>query len=158
MYRTVLLAYDSSLEGARALREGALIARACGARVVLLSVVPNTAGLQMAEGVYGGCVAQQLESYKDLLKRATAWLEARGFQPTARIAIGEPAPMIGKVAREVEADLVVVGHHRTKFLARWWSGSTNAYLCDTVGCSVLIASNSLTDEAFDASLQRMSAT
>lgn len=33
MFRTVLLAYDGSPEGALALREGALLAKACGAQV-----------------------------------------------------------------------------------------------------------------------------
>ena len=54
MYRKIVLAFDGSEEGARALREGALLARACGAKVVLLSVVPETGGFVMAEGIQGG--------------------------------------------------------------------------------------------------------
>ena len=33
MYKRILLAYDGSLEGRTALREGALLARQCGAQV-----------------------------------------------------------------------------------------------------------------------------
>ena len=36
MFKTVLLAYDGSREGALALQEGALLAKACGAHVHLL--------------------------------------------------------------------------------------------------------------------------
>ncbi len=39
MYKKVLLAYDGSIEGRRALREGAKLAQFCGAEVFLLAVV-----------------------------------------------------------------------------------------------------------------------
>ena len=39
MYRKVLLAYDGSIEGRRALREGAKLAQLCRAEVFLLAVV-----------------------------------------------------------------------------------------------------------------------
>jgi nucleotide-binding universal stress UspA family protein len=157
MYKTVLLAYDGSLEGALALREGALLARRCGAKIVLLSVVPNTGGIQLAEGVAGGVVAHQHDSYKALLKRAVEWLRERGFEASAKIVVGEPAPTIGKVANEVEADLVVVGHQRRSALARWWSGSTNAYLSDNIGCSLLMACKPISDEAFDEEVRKITA-
>jgi len=150
MYKTILLAYDGSVEGAQALREGALLAKTCGAKVFLLSVIPNAAGLATPDGVYGDVVDQQIDGYKDLLKQAVAWLKQRGFEPVAKIGIGEPAPMIGRVAKEIAADLVVVGYHRKNFLSRWWSGSTQAYLSDNVSCSVLIACNSTDDDAFEA--------
>ncbi len=39
MYKKVLLAYDGSIEGRRALREGAKLAQLCRAEVFLLAVV-----------------------------------------------------------------------------------------------------------------------
>ena len=39
MYKKVLLAYDGSVEGRRALREGAKLAQLCRADVFLLAVV-----------------------------------------------------------------------------------------------------------------------
>jgi nucleotide-binding universal stress UspA family protein len=150
MFRTILLAYDGSLEGAMALREGALLAKACCAEVVLLSVAPETAGVQMAESVQGGVVAQLVESHKALLERGAEWLRQRGFKPTARLELGEPAPTIGRVAREMQADLVVVGHHKQSFISRWWSGSNDAYLSDHIGCSLLMCCNKMSDEAFEA--------
>jgi len=155
MYKTVLLAYDGSLEGALALREGALLARRCDAKIVLLSVVPNTGGIRIAEGVAGGVVAHQLDSYKALLKRAIDWLKERGFEVSAKIVVGEPAPTIGQVANEVSADLVVVGHQRRSTLSRWWSGSTNAYLSDNIGCSLLMACKPISDEAFEEEVKKI---
>jgi len=153
MYRRILLAYDGTAEGALALREGALLARQCCAQIVLLAVVPESSGTRLAEGVYGGAVAQQIDTYKDLLAGAVGWLEAHGYSPTAKLVVGEPAPVIGAVAQEVDADLVVVAHHHQGFLSRWWSGSTDSYLSDHLGCTLLIARNPLSDEAFDAAAQ-----
>jgi nucleotide-binding universal stress UspA family protein len=153
MYKRILLAYDGSREGALALREGALLAKACGAEVFLLSVVPESAGVRMAEGVSGGVVAQQVETYKELQARAIERLTELGFKPVARLVMGEPTPAIAAVAREIKADLVVVGHMHQSFLARWWSGSNQAYLCDNVGCSLLIACNPISDEEFEAAVK-----
>jgi nucleotide-binding universal stress UspA family protein len=153
MYKHVLLAYDGTLEGARALREGALLANTCRSKVMLLSVVPENAGTRTAESAYAGLVAQQVDEYKALLARAVERLKALGFNPSARLVVGEAAPTIGAVAKEISADLVVVGHHRQTFLSRWWSGSTDAYLSDHVHCSLLFASNGVSDDAFETEVK-----
>ena len=50
MYNKILLAYDGSIEGRRALREGARIAQLCRAEVFLLAVVEVSAGTGTLEG------------------------------------------------------------------------------------------------------------
>ena len=53
MYKKILLAYDGSREGLVALREGALLARQCGAQVFLLSVLSSSElGMSTDEGVH----------------------------------------------------------------------------------------------------------
>ena len=153
MYKSVLLAYDSSIEGAKALREGALLARRCGADVFLLSVVPRSADVQMAEGTFAGIVVGQTDSYKALLSRAVARLTDLGMKPRARLLVGEPAAVIGQVAREIGADLVVVGHRQQTLISRWWFGSTGAYLSDHISCSLLLARTSISDETFEAEMR-----
>ena len=149
MYKHVLLSYDGSIEGLRALREGALLAKACGAEVFLLSVVPMTAGTLIAETGDCGVVAAQNEQFRELLQRAVTRLKALGIEPKARLVKGEPTPVIGAVAREISADLVVVGYRPEGMLARWWLGSAQNYLCEQLGCSLLIARNPVSDEAFE---------
>ena len=154
MYKRILLAYDGSREGAIALREGALIAKACRAQVFLLSVVPETGGVLMVEGAgQGGVVGKMAEAYKEQLQRGVERLRSFGFDPIARLAVGEPSPCIGAVAREMKADLVVVGHRKQNFLARWWSGSTGAYLSDHIPCSLLLSRSEISDEAFEAAMR-----
>jgi nucleotide-binding universal stress UspA family protein len=154
MYRHILLAYDGTREGAIALREGALLARQCGAKVFVLSVLPETEGVLMAEGIYGDVVGQQMDEYRAILERGVAVLKRLGVDAVAKLVVGEPAPCIGAYAREVKAELVVLGHRRQNLLQRWWSGGTGAYISDHVACSVLIARNGISDEAFEAELAK----
>ena len=153
MYKKILLAYDGSAEGARALREGALVARVCGAEVFLLSVVPETSGVILADGSVAG--GERLDEYTALLERGISRLKELGFTPVARLVEGEPTAAIAGVAREIRADLVVVGHRTKNALSRWWTGSGKDYLSDHVGCSLLIACNAMSDETFDEAVRKL---
>ncbi len=153
MYTKILLAYDGSLEGARALREGALMARRCCADVFLLSVVPDTAGVILADGSVAG--GEKIDEYAALLDRGLNRLKQIGLKPESRLVEGEPTAVIAKVAREISADLVVVGHRTKHALSRWWAGSGADYLSDHVGCSLLIACNGMSDEDFDTAVKAL---
>ena len=152
MYERVILAYDGSLEGAIALREGAILARQCGAAVFILSVVPDSSGVRIAEGVHGGEVAQQVDRYREVLDRGVDRLTRLGMKPAAKLVMGDPARAIGAFAKEVRADLVVVGHQRRNMLERWWSGPAGAYISDHIHCTLMIARNAVSDEAFEAAM------
>ena len=138
MYRRILLAYDGSVEGRTALREGALLARQCGAEVFLLSVLADAGTLLFAE------------AFMDILNEGVARLRKLGFDPVAKLVRGQPAEEIGNFAREVGADLIVVGHRRQSAFDRWWSGPKGAYLMDYTDCSLLVARNAVSDEAIQA--------
>jgi nucleotide-binding universal stress UspA family protein len=156
MYERIILAYDGSREGLVALREGALLARTCGAKVYLLSVLPlaeSSATAPVADGGFSGAVAQPVDNYQALLDRGVNVLKKLGFDPVARLVVGEPAPQIGAFAREIDADLVVLGHRRRSFLERWWSGGTGGYVTEHVPCSVLIGRKPVSDDALAAELQ-----
>lgn len=146
MYQRVLLAYDGSREGRTALREGAIVAKRFGARIFLLSVAAETAGLRIGEAAYAGAVAYAQDTYASLFDEAMAKLTELGFRPEGRVVTGEPAEEIARYAREVQADLVVVGHRKKGLLERWWSGQTGAYLSDHLSCSLLIARGTISDE------------
>jgi nucleotide-binding universal stress UspA family protein len=139
MYGKVLLAYDGSVEGRLALREGAKLARLCSAEVFLLAVINLSTGIIMAEGSMPGAVEHQQDAYKKVLAEGVQRLEAMGFSPTARLEFGDPAQQIAKVADEIGASLVVVGHRRQTRLERWWGGSVGANLLEELQCSLLIA-------------------
>jgi nucleotide-binding universal stress UspA family protein len=73
-----------------------------------------------------------------------------GFDPVAKLVRGQPAEEIGNFAREVGADLIIVGHRRQSAFDRWWSGPKGAYLMDYTDCSLLVARNAISDEAIEA--------
>jgi len=50
LYKKVLLAYDGSIEGRLALREGAKLAQFCGAEVFLLAVVEIASSVAPLDG------------------------------------------------------------------------------------------------------------
>ena len=142
MYERVLLAYDGSREARTALREGALLARRFSSKVFLLCVVAENAG---------GIVLAR-DTYRELFDEAMERLRQFGFAPEGRFVAGEPAAQIAAYVREIGADLVVVGHRRKSLFERWWSGETGAYLVDHIGCSLLIARRTISDEEFFAAI------
>jgi nucleotide-binding universal stress UspA family protein len=152
MYARVLLAYDGSKEGRSALREGALAARRFGSQVFLLSVVAETPGMRVGEAAYAGALVETQSTYSALFDEAMARLRQLGMRPEGKVVIGEPAVEIAAYAREIRAELVVVGHRRKSLLERWWSGESGAYLVDHLDCSLLIARQNISDEAFAAAL------
>jgi nucleotide-binding universal stress UspA family protein len=153
MYKRILLAYDGTLEGRAALREGALLARRCGAEVFLLSVIAESVGSRVAQGVEGATVAVKDQDYQEVLADGIERLKQLGFAPVAKLMRGEPARAIGVYSGQIAADLVVVGYRKQNALARWWSGPSGAYLIDHVSCSVLVGRNVITAEAFEAEMR-----
>src|SRR5208282_1249317 len=101
MYKRVLLAYDGSVEGRTALREGALLARQCGAEVFLLSVLVDPGVFLLAEVALAGVSVQVENDFVDVLNEGVARLRHLGFDPIAKMVRGEPAQEIGNFAREV---------------------------------------------------------
>lgn len=141
MYKQILLAYDGSETGRRALREFAELAERLNAQVHLLAVVPTYAGLMMAEGmIIEDTFEKERQRFQDVLDEGLAKLRARGLVADGRVAHGEPVDEICARAREIKADLICVGHRQSNSWAqRWWRGSLSKILMDHAQCSVLIA-------------------
>jgi nucleotide-binding universal stress UspA family protein len=158
MYSCILLAYDGSLEGRAALREGALMALGCDARVFLLSVVAPSAGVEVAESASPGPVGRREDYYRSVLEEGASRLEGLGLSAASELVSGDPAKEIAAYARRIRADLVVVGYRRKNLLVRWWSGPSGAYLSDQLDCSLLISRNAMSDDAFQAALARAKKT
>ena len=147
MYNKVLLAYDGSIEGRRALREGAKLAQFCRAEVFLLAVVEMNS-IASLEGGLAIPINEQIANYEGILAEGVERLRALGFSPTARLGMGAAGEEIAEVAEEIGANLVVVGYRPTGPLARWWFGSVGTYLIKHLRCSVLVAQTEISDDQF----------
>jgi len=96
MYRRIVLAFDGAVEGRAALREGAILAKRCGAQVFLLSVLAESSGLSLAEGALVGSAESHMEAYNAVLQEGLTRLEQLGFKPIGKLVRGEPAREIGE--------------------------------------------------------------
>lgn len=139
MYRKVILAYDGSRDGGRALIEGAEVAELCKAEVTLLAVVDVTVDAAMAEGYTGSSAAEsQIAQFKEVLALGKQRLEERGLEAHARITFGNPGQQIAGVAEELDADLVVIGHRQHGLWSLWIHEPVGTYLMKHLPCSLLI--------------------
>jgi nucleotide-binding universal stress UspA family protein len=148
MYKKVLLAYDGSVEGRRALREGAKLAQLFNAEVFLLAVV-EVSSIMTPEAGLTIPIDEQMENYRAILAEGVNRLEALGFSPTARVEMGDAGQKIVEVAAEIGAQLVVVGHRPQGPLARWWFDSVGSYLVKRLRCSALVAQTEISDDEFE---------
>lgn len=153
MYRTIVLAYDGSTEGRLALREGARLAQICRSDVVLLAVVDMSVGLSMAGTAAPYATPHDMDEYRRILDEGFARLKRMGLSPRALLEAGEPVDRIVAVAADVQADLVVVGHHRYGFVRRWLNPSVTAALADRLQCSLLAARHEISDDELFAAAE-----
>ena len=140
-YRKILLAYNGSQEGKRALFETADLAGFLNAEMHLLAVASMPPSLFLTEGfVPEELLEEEKKRTKTVLDEGIQTLTQKGFKSTGHLSVGEPVEEICRAAKEVGADLIVLGHNqKTSWAARWWKGSVGASLLDYAPCSLLIA-------------------
>ena len=141
MFRKVLLCYDGSAEGRRALRQGADIAIAMQSATFLLAICRALPASLVPEGVTPYFVNDHFSRAQRLLDEGVAWLRERGLVAEGALVAGDAIVAIADTAKRVGADLIVVGYRRRSTLARWWSSSDEESLLERVDCSVLAAAS-----------------
>lgn len=142
MYKRILAAYDGSPSGRSGLLECASFQQLLsGSELHLLAVAPIAAGIYLTEGFVPDTLQEeQNRAFREVLDEGLALLAERGVKAEGHMVTGEPIDEICRLARELDVDLIVVGHgHRASKLERWWRGSVGASLVEDAPCSVLIA-------------------
>ena len=143
MYKRILLAYDGSESGQRALIDCQEIAQLNHSELFLIAVMPlTTAYVGFEGGVYESSAEEReqiKQKYDDILADGLRRLEASGRTAKGEVVVGESVDAITQFARKVDADLIVVGHkHLEGWAARWWRGSMSRSLIEYAHCSVLV--------------------
>jgi nucleotide-binding universal stress UspA family protein len=139
MYQNILLCYDGTVEGRRALRHGADVAIAMKSRAYLLAICRNMLATTVPEGVTPELVHCEQDTANQLLTEGVQWLKDRGVPADGQLVYGNPMVHIPEVANRIGADLIVVGHRYRNRLAKWWSEEEEATLLTRVSCSILVA-------------------
>jgi nucleotide-binding universal stress UspA family protein len=141
MYKRILMAYDGSDAGQKALLDCRELAQWSGSELCLVAVMPSAMSFV---GLEGGVYDVELEErekkkHRAVLDDGLARLGSAGYSAKGEVVVGEAIDEITKYARKVEADLIVVGHkHLDSWAARWWRGSISASLIEHAPCSVLV--------------------
>jgi nucleotide-binding universal stress UspA family protein len=139
MYQNILLCYDGTAEGRRALRHGADVAIAMKSRAYLLAICRNMLSTAVPEGVTPELVHCEQATANQLLTEGVQWLKEHGVPADGQLVYGNPMVQIPEAARRISADLIVVGHRYRNRLAKWWSEEEEATLLTKVTCSILVA-------------------
>ena len=144
MYKRILLAYDGSESGQKALLNCHDIAQWSHSELFLIAVMPLST---IYVGVEGGFYdsghderdKREQQKYKDILEDGLRRLSDSGYTTRGEVVVGESVDEITKYAHKIDADLIVVGHrHLDGWAARWWRGSTARPLIEHSHCSVLV--------------------
>ena len=123
--QTIVVAYDDPQS--RTLTRAADLAQGLNAALIVTNVV--SADLESQEGVTAYGQAR--------LEQARAYLAERGLKAELVPASGEPADAIVALAKERNADLIVVGMRKKGFFERLVEGSVAQDVMRRATCDVL---------------------
>jgi nucleotide-binding universal stress UspA family protein len=145
------------VEEDRALLEAAeLQARALGAKLYLVHVVPPEADfvglpkeaeanpaspdddVEVGYAYDRSVAAERARAARDELHAVRDRLAAAGLSATALLIEGPPAEKIAEEARRLGCGLIVVGAHQRGLLGKWLHGSTSRELLQDAPCPVLV--------------------
>jgi nucleotide-binding universal stress UspA family protein len=142
MYQRILLAYNGSREGKKALLSCVEVASFVPhPETHLLAVAGMPSSMFLTEGFLPEeLMEDEKKRAQEVLEEGIAQMKERGLQAMGHLAVGEPVEEICRLASELKADLIIVGHEqKASFASRWWRGSIGKSLLDYAPCSVLIA-------------------
>ncbi|MBV9681835.1 MAG: universal stress protein [Solirubrobacterales bacterium] len=131
---TIVLGYDGSDAARRGLsRVRGLVADA--ASVVVVSVTP-----ELPSGAIGSepLVGRDFDAERLLAEAAELLGHTDGTTVERRMEAGDPAAVLIGVAREVDADLLIVGRRGSDFVTRTLLGSVAQRVVQNARCDVLV--------------------
>ncbi|HET7402497.1 MAG TPA: universal stress protein [Usitatibacter sp.] len=141
MYKRILLAYDGSEAGQKALLDCEEIAQLNKSEVFLIAVMPPAAALIGGEGFVYDARREEDDRrrYQEVLDEGIDAIGRAGHRATGEVVVGEAVDEIARYAKKMDADLIVLGHkHLDSWAARWWRGSLSKSIIEHSPCSVLV--------------------
>jgi nucleotide-binding universal stress UspA family protein len=136
-FRHVLVAIDSSEQAGWAVDAAGRIARDVGAKVTLLHVAGIPVGVRPEVAyILPPPDSASREHVADLLARAADRIP-EGVECEQSVSEGDPARQIIDAAKELGADLIVMGRHARGGIARFFLGSVAEAVVRQAHCPVL---------------------
>ena len=141
MYKRILVAYDGSEAGQKALLDSRELAQWANSEMYLVAVMPPASALIGGEGyVYDPRIEEEeRKEYDNILQEGLRRLSEMGRAAKGEVVVGDAVDEVSRHAAKIGADLIVLGHkHLTSWTARWWRGSVSKALIEHAPCSVLV--------------------
>ena len=136
---TFVVGTDGSPNAELALRRAASIAKADGAVLHVVAAYPDVA--TFSETISSSAKREPIslrDVAEQLLARAAAELEAQGLEVVTDAREGDPANVILDIAREQDADLIVIGARGLTGRRRFLLGNVSSKLAHHADCSLMI--------------------
>ena len=156
MYQKILLAFDGSHDGREGLVQVENLASACGATVHLLAIIDPSESMLIVEAM-SFIPDNQRFVIQAVLDEGVKRLRGAGCTATSELKYGKPTEQIILSAREINADVIVVGHRDQGTLARWLNGSVGESILHKPPCSVLVAVKSEQRASYIMPIQQLKA-
>jgi nucleotide-binding universal stress UspA family protein len=122
MYSNILIAIEHSKADSAVLSHVADLARLTGARLLLVHVADGWAARNFYELKLRE--SEEIKGDREYLGQLCEQMVQRGFDTRARLAMGDPATQLVKVAAEESVDLIAMSTHGHRFLNDLLRGST----------------------------------
>ena len=122
MYKNILVAIEHSDADSAVLTHIEQLARLTGARLLLVHVADGWAARHFEE--LNLRESDEIRDDRAYLERLCQDMLSRGFDTRARLALGDPATELVKVAREEAVDLIAMSTHGHRFINDLLRGST----------------------------------
>ena len=129
----ILIAYDGGEPGKRALETGVRLAKATGATIDIVSVVPVHPGRSPIDPWDDPTI------HRTLLSEAQQVVREAGFEAQLLEPSGDPAQTIERIAQDGEYDMVVVGSRGLGAVSRFLQGSVSEHVATHAKTTVVVA-------------------
>lgn len=145
--KRILVPVDFSRDSQNALRSAADLAATFGAEIVTLHVVEPVhvaepyMGIAPQAGIF---LDEEVRNAKAVLAGIGTDLKKKGQRVRTMVAAGPPAPLIVDTAKDIGADLIVMGTHGRTGLAHIFIGSVAEKVVRTAQCPVLTVRSATT--------------
>jgi nucleotide-binding universal stress UspA family protein len=122
MYNQILVAIEHSDSDRAVLSHIGALARLTGARLLLVHVADGWAARHFEDLTLRE--SEEIQDDREYLGRLCDEMVQRGFETRTRLAMGDPATQLVKVAAEESVDLIAMSTHGHRFLNDLLRGST----------------------------------
>ncbi len=138
MFRKVLVAYDGSAGAKRALDTAIWVAWREEAELIGLAIEAHLPRYSATVGEVEEEHRFEAQECARLLKEAEAHADAKGRAMRTEVRIGHPAQQIVRAARDLQIDLIVIGHSGLSAVWGPFLGTTAEKVSRHAPCSVLL--------------------